>query len=35
MRLFRYPKSRRPDPKRVFRRFLKLLEQRLLRVEGA
>jgi hypothetical protein len=28
-------KSRRPDPTRVFRRFLKVLERRLVRAESA
>ena len=28
-------KQRRPDPTRVFRRFLKVLERRLVRVERA
>ena len=33
MKLFPFQKTRRSDPARVFRRFLKLLERRLVRAE--
>ncbi|MDB5640987.1 MAG: hypothetical protein JWN07_304 [Hyphomicrobiales bacterium] len=35
MRLFSFQRPRRPDSTRVFRRFLKLLERRLVRAEAA
>jgi hypothetical protein len=35
MRLFPFRLPRRPDPTRVFRRFLKVLEIRLVRAEKA
>jgi hypothetical protein len=35
MRLFPFRSPRRADPTRVFRRFLKVLERRLVRMEKA
>jgi hypothetical protein len=35
MRLFLFMSPRRPAPTRVFRRFLKVLERRLVRTEQA